>query len=117
MHPHRKKIREGFFKNLQHTLITSDVKEIYSNLILGGDWNCVVNVHYDVQGTRSKFYKKPRNFCKLLKRYSLCDIWRRTNPLSRQFTWRNSSLKLASRLDYWLVNKNVQVIKGDQSRY
>ena len=28
--PTQIKIREGFFKNLQHTLITSDVKEIDS---------------------------------------------------------------------------------------
>ena len=72
-------------------------------------------MHYDVQGTRSKFIKSHETFVNRKNDIPLCDIWRRTNPLSRQFTWRNSSLKLASRLDYWLVNKNVQVkvIKAD----
>ena len=107
--PTQKKYRERFFRKLQLNLLRNGVNNIDCNLILGGDWNCVLNPKNDVQGTSSKYYKKPRNFGKLLKRYALCDIWRKTNPLSKQFTWRNHSLHIASRLDYWLVNKNIQV--------
>ena len=106
--PTKKKYKENFFKTLQVHLLKNYINAPDSHLILGGDWNCVMNIHTDVKGTGSSFYKKPRNFVKMIKQYSLCDIWRRANPLVKQFTWRNVSLHIASRLDYWLINKNVQ---------
>ena len=35
----------------------------------------------------------------------MCDIWRSTNPNLSRFTWRNKSLKVQSRLDYFLISK------------
>ena len=36
--------------------------------------------------------------------FNLIDIWRKLNPDKRQFTWRQVSLKIFSRLYYWLVS-------------
>ena len=49
-----------------------------------------------------KFY-----FKKFKKDHNLVDIWRHLYPDKRQFTWRQVSLSLFSRLDYWLISKKV----------
>ena len=54
-----------------------------------------------------KYYKKPINLIKLIKRNALCDIWRKMHPDRRQYTWRKLSLKKASRLDFWLVSQKI----------
>ena len=60
-----------------------------------------------MQGPKSTFYGKQRYLQKFIKNLELCDVWRRTHKKIKQFTWRNVSLKRASRLDFWLVDKNV----------
>lgn len=39
--------------------------------------------------------------------YNLLDIWRNRNPHTERFTWRNKSLKIQCRLDFFLISKNV----------
>ena len=104
--PTQKQYREKFF----HTL-NSELSKHYKSdheLILGGDWNCVLNVKNDVQGTKNKYYKRPTNLKKIMNKYALYDVWRFMHPDIKQFTWRNVSLKRASRLDFWLVTKNIK---------
>ena len=82
------------------------VKEDNDILIAGGDWNCVQSQEMDTRGISSanvpKFY-----FKKFKKDHNLVDIWRHLYPDKRQFTWRQVSLSLFSRLDYWLISKKV----------
>ena len=104
--PTQKQHREGFFRKLN-----SEINKHYNSdceLILGGDWNCVLDMHKDVQGTENRYYKKPVNLKRLIKRYDLCDVWRLMHSDIKQYTWRNISLKRASRLDYWLVTKQIK---------
>ncbi|CAH3156771.1 unnamed protein product, partial [Porites evermanni] len=43
----------------------------------------------------------------LTRRFKLHDIWRNQHTNKTQFTWRNNSLKVQCRLDYWLVSKEL----------
>ena len=61
--PTQRQYREGFFCRLNSELI----KHYKGNceLILGGiNWNCVLNISKDVQGTKNRYYKKPTNLKK-----------------------------------------------------
>ena len=73
-------------------------------MIAGGDWNCVQNKKLDTSGI-SYAYLPKRNFIKFQKKNNLIDVWRKSFPDRRQFTWRQLSLNIYSRLDYWLVTK------------
>ena len=39
--------------------------------------------------------------------YSLFDIWRNLNPETIRFTWRNKSLKIQCRLDFFRISKDL----------
>ena len=107
--PTQKKYRDKFYCAMLHELQKECQNEETrdSEIILGGDWNCILNVNKDVQGTKSKFYSKQKYLQKVIKKFNLCDVWRKTHPKVKQFTWRNVTLKRASRLDFWLVDKSV----------
>lgn len=45
-----------------------------------------------------------------MTKLNLIDIWRKNWPDKRQFTWRQVSLGIASRLDYWLVNRELKTL-------
>ena len=106
--PTQKQQREPFFGKLDYELTKQYDDSKDCELILGGDWNCVLDMSKDVQGTKTQYYKKYTNLKKLIKKYSLFDIWRKMHPNNKQFTWRNRYLKRASRLDFWLITKNIK---------
>ena len=39
--------------------------------------------------------------------YNLFDIWHNLNPETIRFTWRNKSLKIQCRLDFFLISKDL----------
>ena len=104
----KKTKRERFFMKMNKWLSLFDTAKDRPYFILGGDFNCVLDNKKDVQGTQSSYYKTPQNLNQLCKQRKLIDIWRHTHVNTKQFTWRNMSLKVASRLDYWLVSKWIQ---------
>ena len=93
-----------FFSKLNHTLLQ------YANMqiILGGDFNCALS-SLDKAGGTSIERKQPviREIFNLCSIHKLQDVWRRQHPSRSQFTWRNNSLKVQCRLDYWLVSKDL----------
>ena len=40
--------------------------------------------------------------------HDLVDIWRIRNPADTRFTWRQKSPLIQRRLDYWLINNDLQ---------
>ena len=36
------------------------------------------------------------------------DIWRIKNPKVQRYTWRQKTENIKCRLDYWLLNQNLQ---------
>lgn len=79
-----------------------------SNIILGGDFNCLLNQNLDRNlstpppGTANQFRNRIKAF---LDDRGICDIWRLRHPNGRGFTFRRGSY--ASRLDYIFVSDHL----------
>lgn len=72
-------------------------------LVIGGDFNCYDNALDKFDGNVSIHRE-----CDSLKRdFTLLDVWRKLHPRAREFTWFNSNLSIASRLDKFLFSKDL----------
>ena len=47
--------------------------------------------------------------------FLLKDAWRSKHPRERQFTWYNSTLSVASRLDTFLIARDLVLVSGSGS--
>ncbi len=76
------------------------------NLVLGGDFNTVLDPLLDKKGGRLEPVSQYMlNLQQLMDEYGLIDIWRQLNPDSTCFTFHTSGTPLIfSRLDFWLVS-------------
>jgi len=102
--PNDNSSQNTFFSNLNNTL------KQHTNLqiILGGDLNCALTPLDKTGGTSIEKKKSViREINSLCSNHKLQDVWRSQHPNLSQFTWRNHSLKIQCRLDYWLVSKNL----------
>lgn len=45
------------------------------------------------------------HFC---NRTNLVDIWRQRNPAEQQYTWSNKKFTLSSRIDFWLISRDME---------
>lgn len=79
------------------------------SLILGGDFNTVLNLSLDKIGGRPRTNFKARDeILTLNENYNLIDIWRHKNPNTKRFTWRsNTKPVIMTRLDFFLVTYNL----------
>ena len=93
-----------FLQNLNNCLI--DKSEI-STLIVGGDWNCTLSKIDKIGGT----IWKPTNYRNLIlttmDAFDLVDIQRLRHPRLRKYSYESKVLKLKSRIDFFLVAKNL----------
>ena len=88
------------------------ISKIYSSgdtIILGGDFNMIMNGDLDYMGPRKSIKNKfNEKFEDLMDRLFLVDIWRKKNPEKKQFTFRQKWPVVQSRLDYWFVSSTLQ---------
>ena len=94
----------AFFRNLDNILLPFADAQI----ILGGDMNCPLTPTDKMGG--APVLKKQKVIDEiegLIRRFKLHEIWRNQHTNKTQFTWRNNSLKVQCRLDYWLVSKEL----------
>lgn len=83
------------------------------NLIVAGDFNCVLNSNLDRIGNLTNYSDKSIHALRsLISNFKLIDTFRKLNPLSKSYTWHRISLDpsvppLASRLDRIYVSKNI----------
>ena len=77
-------------------------------VIIGGDYNLVLDVEKDKKGGLAKTHKKS---LEVLNKFSedldLVDVWRVQNPESQRFIWRQRNPEIHYRLDFFLVNKII----------
>ena len=107
--------REIFFKNLYKMLLQKfNLSDLQTHLVIGGDFNCVFNSKLDTHNVKC-IYKTPNSLKYLLKQCLLIDIWRKTHSYKLQYTWRNKYLRVASRIDFILISKDLKnrIIKTD----
>ena len=78
------------------------------HLIMGGDWNTVLENNLDKLGGAAqhanKYYQNYING--IINVYGLCDIYRLTRGEERMYTHFNKQYKTASRLDFFLIDDN-----------
>ncbi|MES9884827.1 MAG: reverse transcriptase domain-containing protein, partial [Sedimenticola sp.] len=79
------------------------------NLIIGGDFNTVLDPDIDKKNGQQGTHRQTRNKLKhIINTYTLCDIWRIQNPNSRKYTWHsNTRPTIFCRLDYFLVSESI----------
>lgn len=87
-----------FFSNLS-SFICEDI-------ILGGDFNLVLDLLKDKKGglprTHKNVSKVVQDFCENL---DLSDIWRTLNLEARRYTWHQRQPNIHCRLDFFLVSQ------------
>ena len=98
--------------NSQNTFFTqlSDSLRRHADMqiVMGGDFNCALAPLDKTAGTSTERKKIVMNKIKnLCTNYDLQDVWRSQHSRTSQYTWRNNSLKVQCRLDYWLVSKEL----------
>ena len=102
---------DTIFKQLQ-TFIT---KNNDKNIIIGGDFNAVIQTQLDKKNGRNDTSSKCRKAINsIIESSDLCDIWRIKHPNKKQYTWFSSSKPpICCRLDYFLISTNLcNVIKS-----
>ena len=80
----------------------------YAGLILGGDWNLVLDPNIDYYNYRN--INNPRSQEKVLNMMdllNLSDVWREINPEILRFTWRRQNPLQQARLDFFLLSENL----------
>lgn len=81
-----------------------------SNIIVGGDFNTIINPSMDKKNGRMDTNKKCQSVINsIMSNYELNDIWRENNPNEKQFTWHsNTKPVIFSRLDYFLISEYLR---------
>lgn len=101
-----------FFQNIREQMTMFRCEEI----ILGGDFNLVMDVKKDKKGGKSTTH---RNAWKVIQNIrdilDLTDIWRDLNPDGRRYTWRQNKPEIHCRLDFFLVSVSLagRILKAD----
>lgn len=86
----------------------------FENVIMGGDWNLVLNFVLDY--FNYKHYnnvKAKEQVHNLITNLDLVDIWREINPELRRFTWRRNRPFQQSRLDFFLISDFLSGLVSD----
>ena len=79
-----------------------------SNLIIAGDWNANLN-SIDNQGGLVWEETKYRNsLVYFINAANLFDIYRKIHPKNRTYTYESKTLKLKSRIDFFLISGKFQ---------
>jgi exonuclease III len=75
------------------------------SLILGGDWNLVLNFELDYHNYRhNNNVKAQEQVDQMMIELDLTDIWRDLNPEIKRYTWRRNNPFQQSRLDFFLIS-------------
>ena len=96
-----------FFSKLSEELKEFNT-EAATSLIVGGDFNVILDVDLDGRGGNKKRKDSVKYVEDITIENDLVDIWRVHNPTDMRFTWRQKSPLIQRRLDYWLISNDLQ---------
>ena len=78
------------------------------DLIIGGDFNLVLDLGKDKKGGRAKTHTESVKVLQIfMAEHNLMDAWRILNPDSFQYTWRRKKPEVHCRLDFFLVSQGL----------
>lgn len=93
-----------FFRNFFSLLPDLDSYD----LILGGDFNCVLDPKQDRSSSNlTSFSKSARCINTFLQAYGVIDPWRFKYPTSKQFSFFSPVHQTYSRIDYFLIDQKL----------
>ena len=100
-------LRKKFYINL----LTHLNKNNGQNLILGGDFNMVEDLHLDRQGgTPSNIHLIGQQYLQTIKdTYNLIDTWRKIRDTKRIYIFHNYNNSIHSRIDRIYTTKNIRL--------
>ena len=79
-----------------------------THMILGGDWNLILDVDLDCVNYLHINNPRSRNrVLQLCHDLNLVDVWRIHNPDIRRYTWRQHDSPKQSRLDFFLISAEL----------
>ncbi|PIK62474.1 pol-like protein [Apostichopus japonicus] len=99
--------------------ISGKLRNVPEPIILAGDFNTVLNTYVDKYPSTPNPDSSRKSLKLIMSEYELVDIWRERHPSLIQFTRTASNHKTASRIDRFLLNKQlVRYVKSCSiSRY
>ena len=93
-----------FFKDIKKRI--EELNTPY--VIIGGDWNLVLNPSLDYHNYRTVNNEKAQEtVIEMMSEMELVDIWREINPDVLRYTWRRQNPFQQSRLDFFLVTDTL----------
>ena len=103
----KEKMQCDFFSEIDKTM-TELYDENYS-WVIGGDFNIIMNMGLDYMGSRSFMRTRSRDMLSdILDKFNLVDIWRKKNPNKKEFTFRQKTPVVQTRLDYLFISSNLE---------
>ena len=77
-------------------------------IIIGGDFNLVLDVLKDKTGGKATTHRNSRKELKCIQdNLDLMDIWRDLNPEAKRYTWRRNRPEVHCCLDFFLVSLSI----------
>ena len=96
-----------FFTHINTLIGNIDV----NNIIIGGDWNLVLNPDIDSSNYKHVNNVRSKNEVdNLISKYNLTDIFRQVHPTVRKYSWHkkvNTRVIQQGRLDFFLVSDHL----------
>ena len=77
------------------------------NIIIGGDYNFVIDRVLDSNYQQENNIHARKTFINIAKKYNLVDIWRRTHPDDREYTWTRRHPLKYGRLDMFFASEHL----------
>lgn len=92
-----------FFQNLYNALpnLTD------SNVIMGGDFNYVLDPVLDRQHSQTSTFGNSGTLNNLKQSYNLVDVWRLLHPTTKDFSYFSTVHKSYSRIDFFLMDSKL----------
>lgn len=96
--------KPDFFRDISTYLREFQCDEI----IIGGDFNLVLDITKDKRGGRPTTHKNSLKEVKeICETWDVIDIWRTLNPEEERFTWRQKNPNIQCRLDFFLASQSL----------
>ena len=95
--------RIAYFKHLQNSI----ANYVQGNLLIFGDFNCVLDNNLDIVSGQPHKNSEVTEFNNMVKNLELRDIWRGLHESEKQFTWHRVNPFIARRLDYCLISEQL----------
>ena len=93
-----------FYEQIDEILENVD----FDHIVLGGDFNFVMNANDDCYGYVRENNVNARNtFISVCNKHNIIDVWRHQNPRTHQYTWHTAKYDKGSRLDMFFVSKHL----------